>query len=196
MLAMRRSGSLLTLYLALAAVTPVVAGSSAALQTREIAAEVQAAMDRTADPCTDFYRYACGGWLDTSELPPDRSRWTRSFSVIDERNREVVRGLLEAAAQQPGEDPDGQRLGSYYGSCMDQEAVESARAKPLEPLLELAGKFSDAESMLEVTGRLHRKGYRRFFLERRLPRFQESRSQHRLALPGRAGHARPRLLRQ
>ncbi len=171
---MRRSGSLLTLCLALAAVTPVVAGSSAALQTKQIAAEVQAAMDRTADPCTDFYRYACGGWLDTSELPPDRSRWTRSFSVIDERNREVVRGLLEAAARQPGEDPDSQRLGSYYGSCMDEEAVESARAKPLEPLLELAGKVSDAESMLEVTGRLHRKGIDVFFSTGVFPDFKNT----------------------
>ena len=63
-----------------------------ALTPDEISAEVLAAMDLDADPCQDFYRYACGSWLDATELPADQPRWTRSFSVIRERNRRELLG--------------------------------------------------------------------------------------------------------
>jgi putative endopeptidase len=97
------------------------------LDPDEIAATVAAAMDTTADPCQDFYRYACGGWIDSTERPADESRWVRSFSVINEENRQVVRSILEEAGADPGEDPNRQRIGYYYGSCMDEAAVEARR---------------------------------------------------------------------
>ena len=127
------------------------------LTAAEISAEVRGAMDRSADPCQDFYRYACGGWLDNTELPSDQSRWVRSFSVIRENNRELVRGILEDAAKSPGSDPDRRRIGSYYGSCMDEKAIGKAGAKPLEPIFAEIDAVKDARSLLEVTGRLHRR---------------------------------------
>ena len=69
-----------------------------------VAEELLTNMDRNTDPCADFYRYACGGWLDATELPGDESRWARSFSEIAKRNREVLREILEDDAT--AADPD------------------------------------------------------------------------------------------
>ena len=121
------------------------------------ASEVLAALDPSADPCQDFYRYACGGWLDSTELPADQSRWTRSFSVISERNREIVRDLLQQAAQDPGSDPDRARIGNYYRSCMDEDAVEAAGVKPLQPLLEEIDTVDGPKALMALAGKMQRR---------------------------------------
>jgi predicted metalloendopeptidase len=113
-------------------------------------------MDPSADPCQDFYRYACGGWLDKTELPADESRWSRSFSVIDERNREIVRDLLQDAAVQPGDDPNRARIGNYYSSCMNEEAIEKTGTTPLQPLLEEIAKVDGPKPLMALAGKLQR----------------------------------------
>jgi len=128
------------------------------LTRAEIGAEVLSAMDLSADPCEDFYRYSCGGWLDSTERPADQASWTRSFNVVTERNRKVVREILEAAADDPGDDPDRRRIGHYYAACMDEAAVEAAGQAPLKPIFEEIATVEDAESLLAVTARLHRRG--------------------------------------
>lgn len=129
------------------------------------AAEVLAAMDLQADPCTDFYRYACGGWLDSTERPADQASWSRSFSVIQERNREILKGLLEQAAADPGaggDDPaaasDWKRLGEFYGSCMDVDAVNAAKLEPIMPILDDIGALKSNKDLPALLGRLHAVG--------------------------------------
>ena len=130
---------------------------TAGLTPEEIAGEVLASMDPEANPCDDFYRYACGGWLDANEIPSDRTRWVRSFSVIRERNQEAVREMLEDAAADPGEPgTDRYRVGSFYGSCMAEDAIEAAGITPLDPLFETIASVSDINSLMRVTGELHR----------------------------------------
>lgn len=135
---------------------PPVTGASSALTTEEIAASVSAAMDPTADPCTDFYRYACGGWIDATERPADEVRWGRSFSEIAKRNREVLRDVLEAA---PGsDDAEIRRLGTFYAACMDEESVEAAGVEPLREYLDAIADVEDVGAALEVAGSLHEIG--------------------------------------
>jgi predicted metalloendopeptidase len=143
------------------------------LTREEMAAEVAAAMDPGADPCTDFYRYACGGWLDATELPGDKDRWVRSFSVIDEANRELVREILEEAAASSAEDPVQAKIGSFYGSCMDEEAVEKAGASPLQPWFDKIAAADDQAAVLALTGELHRVGVPAWFQVGTIPDFED-----------------------
>ncbi len=141
---------------AVSAAEPSAVGALTADQIRD---SVASAMDRTADPCNDFYRYSCGGWLDSTKLPADQSRWTRSFSTISERNREIVRALLDDAAKDPG--PAGterQKIGDFYAGCMDEAALAAAGTRPLEPLLAFAATAADPESLLRAAGALGREG--------------------------------------
>jgi predicted metalloendopeptidase len=142
------------------------------LTPEQIASEVTAAMDLTADPCQDFYRYACGGWLENTEMPSDQARWSRSFSVIHERNREVIRTLLEDAAADPGDDPTRQRIGLFYGTCMNEEAVESRGAAPLHPLFQRIEEVQDVSGLFALTGELHRSSINVLFGGFVVPDFQ------------------------
>lgn len=124
-----------------------------------VAAEVLASMDLTADPCMDFYQYACGGWLDATPLPSDKPVWSRSFSVINERNREFLRELLDRAAADPGAgDADWQRMGHVYGACMDEEAGAEQGLAPFERVFEQIEATSDAEDLARTLGELERLG--------------------------------------
>jgi putative endopeptidase len=104
-------------------------------------------LDRTVDPCQDFYTFACGGWMKKSEIPADRARWGR-FSEIDERNEATLHQILEDARTQKQTDPVMQKLGAFYGACMDEKAVEKQGLSGIKPLQDAIAKVKDAKSLV------------------------------------------------
>jgi len=116
-----------------------------------------ASLDRTVDPCVDFYQFACGGWLRSNPIPADRARWGR-FSEIDERNKLALRTLLEEAAKGIGGDATTKKLGDFYASCMDEAAIEAAGLRSIQPLLDKTTKVKDAKSWLAAVADLHEVG--------------------------------------
>ena len=81
-------------------------------------------LDRGVDPCTDFYRFTCGGWMANNPIPPDQAVWGR-FNELAENNLTIERRILEQASVESAKrDADTQKIGDYYASCMDETAIE------------------------------------------------------------------------
>src|SRR4029077_9132475 len=88
-------------------------------------------MDTRVDPCTDFFTYACGGWLKKNPIPPDKTSWGAVAKLSDD-NKVLLREILEEAATgDPDREPVKQKIGDYYAACMDEKAIETAGANPL-----------------------------------------------------------------
>ncbi len=110
------------------------------------------ARDLSVKPGADFFRYANGHWLDTVEIPEDRSRYG-SFDMLRERSDEQVRAILDALAAQ-GDEADAldQKVGAFYGAWMDQGAIEKQGTKPLEPYLAKIKAVDDRAGLLKLFG--------------------------------------------
>jgi endothelin-converting enzyme/putative endopeptidase len=115
------------------------------------------AIDRKANPCEDFYQYACGTWIKNNPIPPDQASWGR-FSELAERNREILHQILEKASTATARDADTQKIGDYYASCMDEKAIASKGTAPLQPELDRIKAMKNLQDLSEETARLHRMG--------------------------------------
>jgi predicted metalloendopeptidase len=110
-------------------------------------------IDRSADPCQDFFAYACGGFTKTAQIPPDRSSWG-AIQLVTKDNEEFLKKVLEDLAAKPGD-----RLGDYYAACMDEAGIEKAGITPIQPYLDAIAKQPIPQALIA----LQAEGYTPFF---------------------------------
>ena len=104
-------------------------------------------LDQRVDPCTDFYRFACGNWHATLLPDPPPPSWG-AFNEIAQRTRMQLRDVLEKAAEpRPNRKPARQRLGDYYAACMDQSA---GGAESMATLREELRRIDDIRSTQDL----------------------------------------------
>jgi putative endopeptidase len=107
-------------------------------------------MDRSIDPCVDFFKYSCGGWIKNNPIPPDQSSWD-TYSKMQDENRGRLRGILEAAAvPDPNRNAATQKIGDYYASCTDEKAIDAKGAEPLKPELERIASIKSKAEIADV----------------------------------------------
>ena len=154
------------------AATAATTTATAATPATPAAAGVNRAdMDPQVEPCVDFYRYACGGWMASHPVPPDQRAWNR-FAALTDANRAELRDILAADAADAadatppagaGRDADRRKLGDFYGSCMDEDAVEKRGTAPIQPELDRIAALRSAAELPALLAHLHRAGVGAFF---------------------------------
>ncbi|KAK5872044.1 hypothetical protein PBY51_012779 [Eleginops maclovinus] len=105
-----------------------------------VASAVMGALDRTVDPCHDFYNFACGGWVKSNPLPEGKSRWG-PFSNLWEHNMLVMKHLLENTTIKDLSKSE-EKAQRYYQACMNEKKIEELGAKPLQELISQLGGWS------------------------------------------------------
>jgi putative endopeptidase len=115
-------------------------------------------LDQTCKPCDDFYQFAMGGWMKSNPIPPEYSSWG-TFTQLADKNQQNLRQILEAAVNAkaaPGSNE--QKIGDFYASCMDSQAIDAAGTGSLDPELAQIAAIKNIADLQAVAERLHRRG--------------------------------------
>src|ERR1051326_4299988 len=116
-------------------------------------------MDKSVDPCVDFYQYSCGGWMAHNPVPPDQASWSVYGKLADENARYLWGILEEDAKPSASRTAVQQKIGDYFHACMDTAAIEKAGAAPLRPLLHDIDALTSKSQLAAFLAREHPRTY-------------------------------------
>jgi putative endopeptidase len=141
--------------------SPSEAGALAGTKERPLAAlpytpglDVDS-MDRSVDPCVDFYQYSCGGWMKRNPLPSDQADWSVYRKLYDD-NQRFLWGILDTLATKTTErSASQQKIGDYFAACVDEAAIERLGAQPLKPSFARIEGMKSKEDLPTLLGELH-----------------------------------------
>ncbi|KDO20532.1 hypothetical protein SPRG_21260 [Saprolegnia parasitica CBS 223.65] len=125
-----------------------LAATALAGSVTEFPKEMADLMNTTADPCTDFYQYACGGWIENAVIPDDRSTTDTSFSVIAAKNDAVIKNILAAGHS---------KLTEYYNSCKDEARLNELGVTPIADDLKAIRSANSTTEILHTVAKLSKK---------------------------------------
>ena len=155
-----------------------VAQTSSSSQTSDIPKEIPSldltGIDKTVDPCVDFYQYSCGNWMKDNPIPADKPSWGRYYG-LRERNLYLLRDILEQA-QAPGKRTAIQtKVGDYYAACMDESVIEKRGTEPLEPAMKAIAALNSKQQLITQVSAMQSDGIRVLFSFGQMPDMHDSR---------------------
>ncbi len=122
-----------------------------------------ASLDRTCKPCTDFYQFANGGWIKKNPIPAAYPSWG-SFNILSDHNHDVLHALLtQASTAKAAAGTNEQKLGDFYGSCMNTTQIDAAGTGPLDSMFKTVDGITDAKSVAPAVAALQLQGVDAFF---------------------------------
>ncbi len=101
-------------------------------------------LDRSVDPCQDFYKFSCGGWQTRNPIPADQASWSVYAKL----------GILEADARAANRTPVQQKVGDYFAACMDTAAIDALGDKPVLPELAMIDALKTRAELIAALPRL------------------------------------------
>ncbi len=121
-------------------------------------------MDKTADPCVDFYQFTCGGWMVNNPIPADQARWSVYGKTTNE-NAQFLWGILEEASNAEANRTAVQtQIGDYFAACMNEPAIEKLGAKPLKPTLDEIAALESRKELAAYLAKQHSRTYTSGFI--------------------------------
>jgi putative endopeptidase len=111
-------------------------------------------VDKSLDPCSDFFQYACAKWMKANPIPADQAA-SGTFAKLAVWNISALHVTLEEAAKASNRTPAEQKAGDYYESCMDVDAINKRGIAPLQPELDRIAKLQDKSQLPEVIASIH-----------------------------------------
>ena len=112
-------------------------------------------MDRTVDPCVDFYAFSCAGWQKLNPIPPDQSSWSVYGKLGEEIERHLWALLQTATDPAASRSPVQVQLGGYFAACMDEAQIDALGAKPLQPALTALAAVKDRAGLARWLAEQH-----------------------------------------
>ena len=111
-------------------------------------------IDKSVEPCSNFFQYACGNWIKNNPIPSDRSRWSR-FEELAARNENILLDILQTSAAKKNGSPIEQKIGAYYTACMDEKGIEAKGLASIKPELDRIAALKDKSGLADLLERQH-----------------------------------------
>jgi putative endopeptidase len=111
-------------------------------------------LDRSVDPCVDFYKFTCGGWQKNNPIPADQSGWS-VYAKLGNENAQFLWGILEADAKAKDRTPVQQKVGDYFAACMNTTAINALGDKPVQPELARIDALKTRPELIAAISQLH-----------------------------------------